>query len=74
MVVAVVVLAVALVAVVVAGMVLVARARADARRARERAEGAEDALAVAERRSRQALQDLPFVALRVDRDGRLVES
>ena len=74
MVVAVVVLAVALVAVAVAGMVLVARARADARRARERAEGAEDALAVAERRSRQALQDLPFVALRVDRDGRLVEA
>lgn len=74
MVVALALLAVALVVLAVAGLVLIGRARADARRARERAEAAGAELAVAERRSRQALQDLPFVALRVDRDARLVEA
>jgi two-component system, OmpR family, phosphate regulon sensor histidine kinase PhoR len=73
-VVAVVLLAVAVLVVAGVGLVLVARARADGRRARAAAARAEAELAVAERRGRQVLQDLPFVALRVDRDGRLVEA
>jgi signal transduction histidine kinase len=73
-VVAVILLAVAVLALTGAALVLVSRSRAEARRARERAARAEAELAVAERRGRQVLQDLPFVALRVDRQGRLVEA
>ncbi len=73
-VVALVLLAVAVVAVGLTGLVVARRLRADARAAEARAERADAEIAVAERRSRQVLQDLPFIALRVDRDGRLVEA
>jgi signal transduction histidine kinase len=73
-VVAVVLLAVALLAVAGAAVVVVRRERADAARARREAAHCEAELAVAERRGRQVLQDLPFVALRIDREGRLVEA
>ena len=74
MVVALVLLGVAALLIAGAGLVLVRRARGDAQRAREDAARLEAELAVAERRGRQVLRDLPFVALRVDRDGRLVEA
>ena len=74
MVVALVLLGVAALLIAGAGLVLVRRARGDAERAREDAARLEAELAVAERRGRQVLRDLPFVALRVDRDGRLVEA
>ena len=74
MVVALVLLGVAALLIAGAGLVLVRRARGDAQRAREDAARLDAELAVAERRGRQVLRDLPFVALRVDRDGRLVEA
>ena len=74
MVVALVLLGVAALLIAGAGLVLVRRARGDAERAREDAVRLEAELAVAERRGRQVLRDLPFAALRVDRDGRLVEA
>ena len=74
MVVALVLLGVAALLIAGAGLVLVRRARGDAQRAREDAARLDAELAVAERLGRQVLRDLPFVALRVDRDGRLVEA
>ena len=74
MVVALVLLGVAALLIAGAGLVLVRRARGDAQRAREDAARLDAELAVAERRGRQVLRDLPFVAMRVDRDGRLVEA
>ena len=69
-----VLLAVAVVGLVAAGLVVVPRAQAEAAAARARAERAEAELAVAEQRGSQALRDLPFVALRVREDGRLIEA
>ncbi|HSJ73467.1 MAG TPA: ATP-binding protein [Miltoncostaeaceae bacterium] len=74
MVVALVLLGLATILIAGAGVVLVRRARAEAEAAREAEARAEAEVAVAERRGRQVLRDLPFVALRVDRDGRLVEA
>ena len=74
MVVALVLMAVALVVLAGAGGVALRRARADAASARRAAAALEAELAVSERRGRQVLQDLPFVALRIDREGRLVEA
>ena len=62
------------VGIAVAAVVAVRRARAQEARARADAAEAASATAVAERRGRAALQDLPFVALRLDRGGRLVDS
>jgi two-component system, OmpR family, phosphate regulon sensor histidine kinase PhoR len=62
------------VGIAVAAVVAVRRARAWQARARAEAAEAAGAVAVAERRARAALQDLPFVALRIDREGRLVDS
>jgi two-component system, OmpR family, phosphate regulon sensor histidine kinase PhoR len=73
-VVALVLLAVAVVVLAIAVAVAVRRGRAEAERARAQAARLDAELAVAERRSRQVLQDLPFVALRMDRDGRLIEA
>jgi two-component system phosphate regulon sensor histidine kinase PhoR len=69
-----VLLALAVVGLVVAGLVVVRRAQADTAAARARAERAEAEVEVAERRGSQALRDLPFVALRVGGDGRLIEA
>ncbi len=74
MVVALVLLGVAALLIAGAGAILVRRARTEAQEARGEAARADAELAVAERRGRQVLRDLPFVALRVDRDGRLVEA
>ena len=74
MIVALVVVSLVAVGVAVAAVVAVRRARAQEARARAEAAQAVSATAVAERRGRAALQDLPFVALRIDREGRLVDS
>ena len=62
------------VGIAVAAILSVRRARAQEALARAEAAEAVGATAVAERRARAALQDLPFVALRIDREGRLVDS
>jgi signal transduction histidine kinase len=64
----------AAVGIAVAAIVAVRRSRAQEARARAEAAEAVSGTAVAERRARAALQDLPFVALRIDREGRLVDS
>src|SRR5207342_467606 len=69
-----VLLAVAVVGLVAAGLVVVPRAQAEAAAARARAERAAAELGMAEQRGSQALRDLPFVALRVREDGRLIEA
>jgi two-component system phosphate regulon sensor histidine kinase PhoR len=72
--VALVLLGIAVVVIAAAAALLVRRARAEAQGAREAEARAEAELDVAERRGRQVLRDLPFVALRVDPEGRLVEA
>jgi two-component system phosphate regulon sensor histidine kinase PhoR len=59
---------------VAASLVVARRARAEAQAAHEEAARAAEAADLAERRARKVLQDLPFVALRVDAGGRVVEA
>jgi signal transduction histidine kinase len=61
-------------AIAVAAVVAVRRARRELAQARAEAAEAAAATSVAERRGRAALQDLPFAALRIDRDARLVDA
>lgn len=69
-------LVVALVALAVAGLCVIRARRAEALVSGARAEATASARAAqaAERRRSEALKDLPFVALRLDGDGRLVEA
>jgi signal transduction histidine kinase len=69
-----VVLAVVALAAVCAALVAVRRGRAEAARARDEAARLAATGSAAERRRRELFQDLPFVALRLDGEGRLVEA
>jgi two-component system phosphate regulon sensor histidine kinase PhoR len=60
--------------VAVPGALALRRARARAAEAGARAAQAAEAAEAAERRRREVLQDLPFVAMRLDAAGRLVEA
>jgi len=68
------ILVVAALAAAGAALVLLRRARAEAAAARAEAGRLAASAAAAERRRREVLQDLPFVAMRLDGAGRLLEA
>jgi len=72
--VALVVLAVVALAALCAALVAVRRARGEAARARQESARLAVTADSAERRRRELFQDLPFVALRLDGEGRLAEA